>query len=491
MSTYLSNYKHDIFISYAIIDDEPFPGADNGWVTTLIKALKNYLGKYLGCSEAFSLWMEPQARGNTAVTPDTLVQLENSATFVLILSPAYLASEWCRLELNAFLANVDDKAGRIFVVEHNKVDERPARLSDLRGYQFWVADDAGKPRILAMPKPNYDREPEYIQRIDDLARDLVEKLEALKTQIPPDASWLKKETSSLKGQAEISVISPRATVFLAEVTDDLQEHRNQVKRYLEQQNIQVVPDKLYFFPGENAVEQLRETMVADLRQSSLFVQLVSHLNPQRPPGMSSTPQLQYECAQALALPILQWGDSSVIDAESIFLNSAQLLTGSFENFKQYIIQQLDNIEVQREKQRQRQPLPYDVIFINIVPKDKSLADEIGDRLLEQGIGSGMPLLEKAMTPAEKRLELENNLQDCDAVIMLYDKSLDDWLGEQLRLCVRMRTRRELPLKVIAVFNQSPTEKPHLGIKLPNLRFFDCATLTDICCLPNFMQTLQQ
>ena len=35
---FVPNYKHDIFVSYAHVDDEPFPGADKGWVTTLLSA---------------------------------------------------------------------------------------------------------------------------------------------------------------------------------------------------------------------------------------------------------------------------------------------------------------------------------------------------------------------------------------------------------------------------------------------------------------------
>jgi hypothetical protein len=46
----------------------------------------------------------------------------------------------------------------------------------------------------------------------------------------------------------------------------------------------------------------------DLRESTLFVQLLSPTIPRRPPGMS-TPQLQYTAAQAVpGLPLLQWRD---------------------------------------------------------------------------------------------------------------------------------------------------------------------------------------
>jgi hypothetical protein len=77
MPTYLSNYQQDIFVSYAHVDNQPFAGADKGWVTTLIKDLKNLLARKLGRLDAYSLWLDDELRGNTAVTPHTIEQLEN------------------------------------------------------------------------------------------------------------------------------------------------------------------------------------------------------------------------------------------------------------------------------------------------------------------------------------------------------------------------------------------------------------------------------
>jgi hypothetical protein len=37
---YVPGYEHDLFVSYAQVDDEPEPGETTGWVTTLVTALK-------------------------------------------------------------------------------------------------------------------------------------------------------------------------------------------------------------------------------------------------------------------------------------------------------------------------------------------------------------------------------------------------------------------------------------------------------------------
>jgi len=498
MSVYVSHYQHDIFVSYAYVDNQIPPGVNEGWVTTLIKSLKIELGKKLGRTDIFSLWMDYELRGNSAASPETLEHLTNSATLVLILSPGYLASSWCHLELNTFLAIVPTHSGCVFVVEHDQVEERFPQLSDLRGYRFWRRDDTDKIRTLAKPQPN-PNEREYYNLIEDLGRELVDKLKQLKksAKIPSTLSQHHTPTVAFK---------PRATIFLAEVTDDLQEQRNQVKRYLEQYNIQIVPDTLYFFSGDNATEQLRQAIEADLQKSTLFIQLLSNYKPFRPPGMS-TPQLQYEYAQAVTdLPILQWRDpqldlNNITDtAQRDFLDSTQVMATSLEEFRQYIIQRLEKIEEQSKEekwqkailsQQSSQMASIDrFVFINIVPKDKKLADEICHVLDKEGIGYGIPRAGK-LTPAEKRKDIENNLQICDALIILYDNSLDEWTRRQLQICRKMQIdpKRQVILKIIALFNKSPEEELLLGMKLSKMRVFDCANLTDSSCLPSFLQTL--
>jgi hypothetical protein len=58
MSTYVPNYQHDVFVSYAPVDDEPLIGAETGWITTLLNGLKVSLNQKLGRRDAFSLWQD-------------------------------------------------------------------------------------------------------------------------------------------------------------------------------------------------------------------------------------------------------------------------------------------------------------------------------------------------------------------------------------------------------------------------------------------------
>jgi len=184
MPTYIPNYQNDLFVSYARVDNEPLVGADRGWVTTFILNLKKLLGQKLGRAEAFSLWMDNyNLSGNRPVSTDIETQLKSTATFLLILSPGYLASQWCRSEFNTFLQQVGADYGRIFMVEKEFIDrlERLPELQELRGYPFWLKDqDTGRYYTLGIPEPQPNREPEYYRTLDDLATELANTLKSLK-----------------------------------------------------------------------------------------------------------------------------------------------------------------------------------------------------------------------------------------------------------------------------------------------------------------------
>jgi hypothetical protein len=496
MATYAPHCRHDIFVSYAHVDNEPLGGADTRWVTNLITGLKPLLGQKLGRADAYSLWMDYELRGHEALTPHILEQLQDTALFLLILSPGYLASEWCRRELSAFVARAGKAAGRLFVVERESI-ERPEELQDILGYRFWVRNETHAPRTLGVPKPIHD-EYEFYLRLDELARHIVDKLRQLRAQSAPAA------VPSPTPSPHIPESAPQATVFLAEVTDDLHDLHAEVEGYLQQQHIRVLPSTLYYFPS--AVE-LRQAIDADLQESTLFVQLLSPSIPRRPAGMS-TPQIQHAAAQAVeGLPILQWRDrkvdvATIADpAQRAFLDSATVVVTGIEEFKQYIIQQLEAIATKKRQEEERrqheeslkQSLPTaaltgdTLVFINTRPEDLSLALEIGEILQEEGFGFSLPLLEN-ISPAEKRQDLEENLLDCDAVIVLYATTAVAWVREQLRYCRRMQGRRDRPVKIIAVFSKANNQP--LGMSLPNVQVVEFSSLRESDCVPLLVRALQ-
>lgn len=104
---------------------------------------------------------------------------------MLFLSNGYLASAWCRQELETFVANAGTESGRIFVVQMAPVEQEHEALRDLVKYSFWYMDERNEPRTRWFPLIDpTDRE--YAAAQQSLARDLAAKLgERLRPEPPP------------------------------------------------------------------------------------------------------------------------------------------------------------------------------------------------------------------------------------------------------------------------------------------------------------------
>jgi hypothetical protein len=214
--------------------------------------------------------------------------LQKTAMLLVILSPGYLASAWCQRERETFLQLVRERiraGSRVFIVECGKVAESkcPPEFQELLGYRFWVEDDTGgAPRTLDMPKPNADdpNDRPYYDKLEQLSHDLAEELkrlqEAAENGVPPPDD------------------DPHPTVFLAEVTDDLDLLHSEVKRYLDQAGLRVLPITWY----AREPTAYHQAMRQDLATCKLFVQLLSGVAGKKPPGLlHGYARLQYECAK--------------------------------------------------------------------------------------------------------------------------------------------------------------------------------------------------
>jgi hypothetical protein len=190
MATFVPGFEHDIFISYAQVDNEPVFGTEKGWVSSLADGLRILLARKLGRADAFSLWMDVSSLSrHKAVTSEIESTLRRTATLILVLSPGYLASKWCQQEREAFLSALGGQPGsRVFVVELTKTEsaEKPEVLRDFLGYRFWSQEgDRKLPRTLGYPEPN-PKDPKhqpYYHILDELADDLARELKRLKSSV--------------------------------------------------------------------------------------------------------------------------------------------------------------------------------------------------------------------------------------------------------------------------------------------------------------------
>src|SRR5215813_7241175 len=138
---YVAGYDHDVFVSYAHLDDQ----GGGAWVTNLVRHLDTEIRQRLGTKD-LKIWIDRELDGNQPLTAEIMQAIRRSATVLLILSPSYIASEWCARERNAFLGFARDcvSEGRIFIVHCRDLGRQllPAEFGDLIGFKFWTKDSS-------------------------------------------------------------------------------------------------------------------------------------------------------------------------------------------------------------------------------------------------------------------------------------------------------------------------------------------------------------
>jgi hypothetical protein len=288
---FVPGHDDDIFVSYPHVDDQPLlddtKGREQpvGWVATFVTLLSKLLAQKFGRAEAFSVWFDANnLRGNHTVTDEIAARVRRAALFVAILSPGYIASKWCQDEARLFGLTPGDLKRRVFVVHLRGEDIAvPPVLSGRRAYQFWYRDRTNQPRTFGIPRPHRD-EVDYFRQIEDLACDLYDQCRVMR-----DGLTTKPTTG--------------VAVLLAEVTDDLELRRAEVRRYLEAHGVPVLPARSYPLGGSDFVAALD----ADLARCRLFVQLLGPIGGKRPPDLpDGYCWVQFERAKRRCVPVLQW-----------------------------------------------------------------------------------------------------------------------------------------------------------------------------------------
>src|SRR3954453_9111049 len=214
-------FEHDLLISYAHIDDQTLVDGEEGWVARFHRLLEIRVGQLLG--QTPKIWRDLKLQGNDYFADTILDRLPRIAALVSIFSPRYVQSEWCTRELREFCLAAERSGGvrlagkaRVFKVVKTPIslDRFPEQVQPMLGYDFFVYDDAGRPRELAQVRAQ-DSDRVFLAKVDDLAYDIVQLLEMLR-----------------RDEIVVTQEDRKGTVFLAEASFDLRDDREAMKRDL-------------------------------------------------------------------------------------------------------------------------------------------------------------------------------------------------------------------------------------------------------------------
>lgn len=455
-------YRHDVFVSYAHSDNVPVAGTGVGFVSQLVSDLKTEVGRKVG--KGLDIWWDHYSlTGNTLVTPELMAAAGDCASIVVVASPAYLRSEWCDRERGTFFQMLGRRlAGpprAVFIVSIEPIGQEklPAGLKDLTGYEFYRALDDGRTTRPLRTEFASDKEP-YYNRLSQLVQNVTDYLNGLLAQAegnarPPDAR--------LKPAGE-----SRPCVLLLEVTDDLVQRRAELKDYLEQLGVGVLPEKRY---SRDDIAVHREQMLTDLRRSRACIQILGPLSgdhSDHPRGMA---WLRYETIRdsGVPVPFLQWRDPD-LDVEPITDADARELivppsvrTDRFPDFRRAVSELALKVPERAQPPKRQDVLS---VFVNSDPLDRSLGTCVAQWLEAQGF----IVLEPPQSTQDAREEWETNLRLCDSLVLVYGQAKPGWVKTQILLSNKVS--RDTPLDLCVCLGPPRPDAAHDKIEDLALRY---------------------
>jgi TIR domain-containing protein len=438
-------FEEDAFISYAHLDNVELVEGRKGWVANLHRALEVRVAQLLG--KPPHIWRDPKLSGNDMFAETLVDHLKRAAILITIISPRYLKSEWTLRELNEFWHAAEAQGGihvrnkaRVFKVLKTPVslDRTPAELRTLIGYEFFKVDpETGKIRELdEIFGPDAHRD--FWIRLDDLAHDICDLLEAMEGGNGNDAS---------PPQTVAAPVPPRPSttpgaIFLAETTNALKE---QLKRDLRQHGYIVLPDHMLPHVAEEARAAIRE----DLSRCRMSIHLIGKNYSVVPEGgVESLIEIQHELAteraqhgefsRLLWIPSGQKVDDErqqkVVERLRLdprIKENADLLETFFEDLRSLMQEWLT-----RERTPAAAPAAAAAggaarrVYLIADQRDAELITPWADALFEQDLEVIRPIFDG--DEAEIREYHEDSLSTCDGVLIFYGAANELWLRRKLR-----------------------------------------------------------
>jgi hypothetical protein len=269
-------------------------------------------------------------------------------------------------------------------------------------------------------------------------------------------------------------------VYLAEVTEDLDTRRDEVRRHFDQAGFGVLPeiDRAHDDP-----EAYRVAVDSDLARSVGFVQLLSETPGRRFKGSEiSYVALQHQRAIAAHKPVLQWRSRQTdTESEAVPEEHRQRLIGAtvaaidLSEFKSLVVETVKKLTepVAKDLGNVTTADGEKLVFVDAEETDLEAARAIIAIFRARGIGALGPV--RGATPEEIRTALRTRMLACDGMVLVHGNN-PDWPILQWTQFRKLKAEREAVHCAIGLCDLPPPEKPMKVtdvLQLPSAHVIDC------------------
>lgn len=466
----MNAFPNDIFISYRHLDNKPVAGK-TGWIDDFTLKLKTQLGFKLGYDPV--IWRDRKLEGAEYFAEVIMKELKRSKILISILSPGYVSkhTEWCKRELEEFYRfaqqgiglRIDEKPRCIRVVKSFLEREQyPVQLQDQLGYEFYMKDEESeRPEDFSYLEGG-DHYHRYLKKIDDLAYDVSKILKAFEKPeaVPPPTDI-------------------EHTVYLAGVTSDGTEHRDNIRSELLSRGFRVLPDR----DLPDAADKYAQAVAESLNQARLAIHLIGDRYGSTLEGDEENSFVHIQNTVAAKHTETAPGFSRVIwiapdrapsgNRQLAFINQlrtdpqaqrgAELLERPFEELKNRIFEKLTPqkpTEARVLQFSEGEPIRIYLMFDKL---DFSSAIEVRDYLFERNYEVMLAARDGEATQVIQYHK--DNLLECDAALVYYGNGNEFWFHSKVSDLRKVRAwGREKPL-LKGIYLAGPETEHKLFLKI--------------------------
>jgi TIR domain len=469
-------FKYDLFVSYAHLDDTPWRGGENGWVTEFVQTLRDLLKRE---DRSFQEWFDPKIRTGSDFNLTILGALSGSAVLLCVLSPAFDDSPYCKKEIAEFRACPQPAFGlkvgtmsriQAIVLEDLLKDKWPPDLRSTSPHRFF------DPETGRFSKP--EREDEAHPYVKGIRRTRDSILETLREMRRQKEQGIAVDIPYRTGSSEGALVP---TVCLADVPDDLFNKRENLIEALKQARdfrVKQFPEvslplgaldiSIHMFgkyPGAPAPEK-------EFHASRLQLEMALGANPSRRPLVWLARDLHIEEAETAAHGQFL---TSLLSHRGI-----ELIRMGFEDLKDEI---LERVTSPRRKTRGVSSAP--IIHIWHQRHDAEPLSPLRQHLKENNCGISMYEYSR-----ERLNELQSKLSFCDGLMVSYSQETKSWAEDAMSEAFQLRRSEERPLAFAAV-GLSPLPDCEFNFEHPRVVSIRSTAAGSFEGMTQFLEKLQE
>lgn len=453
------NFEKKIILAYHSIDDQPIGGSNMGWVSSFNKFLTTLIEQVSDKKPDIKMMSENDVN---------MAEYNSAAILISVFSKNFLESTTLMKGVEIFSKNAN-QSGQLFIDGVSclfkvikfpiEIDNFLPEYANILTYDFYQIDLlTGEPKEFNRFFGN-EAERGYWMKLVDMAYDIY--------HIQKEFSKEDKKTDKSK------------TIYLASTGVDMIIQRDIVKRELIRHGYKVLPNSS--LPKE--VKSLQSMVKDDLQQCCLSIHLIGEDYGYKARGSElSIVDLQNKMVAEYVHDILEHNKSSdrkeekftrllwlspelknVSERQRIFiedlksaaasLEEAELLQISLQELKSVIREELvTGGRFKKKEYVKLEQLPDDINLVYLIydEQDKEGVKPIVDYLKEKGINVVLSTFKGDLV--DLRYLHQENLRRCDASLIYFEKSNEDWIKTKLQdLLKAPGFGRVKPFKARAVY----------------------------------------